>query len=277
MYMQFYGFDKMPFNNTPDTRFFFHSEQHQEALSSLLYAVNERKGFMLLTGEIGAGKTTVCRAFLNRLDPSTKVAVITNTRLTERQLLQSICEEFGLWIPGNVGKVTLFNELNTFLVDQYRQGANTVLIVDEAQNLRPEVLEEIRLISNLETERDKLIQIVLMGQPELREIVELPELKQLKQRIVLRYHLYPLSEKETQAYIFHRLKVAGATGNLKFSRSALAAIHQYSGGIPRVVNIICDNALLLGFVQETRKISESLVQEVIRDLEGSRKALQGAV
>lgn len=276
MYQEFYGFDKMPFNNTPDTRFFFHSEQHQEALSSLLYCVNERKGFMLLTGEIGAGKTTVCRAFLNRLDPATKVAVITNTRLTERQLLQSICEEFGLWIPGNVGKVTLFNELNTFLVDQYRQGANTVLIVDEAQNLRPEVLEEIRLISNLETERDKLIQIVLMGQPELREIVELPELRQLKQRIVLRYHLYPLSDKETQSYIFHRLKVAGATGNLKFSRSALSLIHQYSGGIPRVVNILCDNALLLGFVQETRKISEALVQEVIRDLEGTRHALQNA-
>jgi len=276
MYQQFYGFDKMPFNNTPDTRFFFHSEQHQEALSSLLYCVNERKGFMLLTGEIGAGKTTVCRAFLNRLEPSTKVAVITNTRLTERQLLQSICEEFGLWIPGNVGKVTLFNELNTFLVDQYRQGANTVLIVDEAQNLRPEVLEEIRLISNLETERDKLIQIILMGQPELREIVELPELRQLKQRIVLRYHLYPLSEKETQAYIFHRLKVAGASGNLKLSRSALSLVYQYSGGIPRVINILCDNALLLGFVQETRKISEALVQEVIRDLEGTRKALQGA-
>jgi general secretion pathway protein A len=275
MYQQFYGFDKLPFNNTPDTRFFFHSEQHQEALSSLLYCVNERKGFMLLTGEIGAGKTTVCRAFLNRLDPSTKVAVITNTRLTERQLLQSICEEFGIWIPGNVGKVTLFNELNTFLVDQYRQGANTVLIVDEAQNLRPEVLEEIRLISNLETERDKLVQIVLMGQPELRDIVELPELKQLKQRIVLRYHLYPLSEKEAQTYIFHRLKCAGATGNLKFSRTALDLIHQYSGGIPRVINILCDNALLLGFVQETRKISEPLVREVIRDLEGTRRALQG--
>jgi general secretion pathway protein A len=275
MYQQFFGFDKMPFNNTPDTRFFFHSEQHQEALSSLLYAVNERKGFTLLTGEIGAGKTTVCRSFLNRLEPSTKVAVVTNTRLTERQLLQSICEEFGIWIPGSVGKVTLFNELNTFLTDQYRQGANTVLIVDEAQNLRPEVLEEIRLISNLETERDKLIQIVLMGQPELREIVDLPELKQLKQRIVLRYHIFPLSEKEAQSYIFHRLKVAGASGNLKFSRGALQMIHQYSGGIPRVINILCDNALLLAFVQETRKISEDLVKEVIRDLDGARKALQG--
>ncbi len=272
MYQQFYGLDKMPFNTTPDTRFFFHSEQHQEALSSLLYAVNERKGFVLLSGEIGAGKTTVCRAFLNRLDPSTKVAVITNTRLTERQLLQSICEEFGLWIPGNVGKVTLFNELNSFLVEQYRQGANVVLIVDEAQNLRPEVLEEIRLISNLETERDKLIQIVLMGQPELREIVDLPELKQLKQRIVLRFHLYPLSERETQAYVFHRLRISGADGSLKFSRRALKAIYEYSGGIPRVVNIICDNVLLLGFVHETRKISESLVREVIRDLEGARHA-----
>jgi general secretion pathway protein A len=273
MYQHFYGLKKMPFNTTPDTRFFFHSEQHQEALSSLLYAVNERKGFVLLTGEIGAGKTTVCRAFLNRLDPSTKVAVITNTRLTERQLLQAVCEEFGLWIPGNVGKVTLFNELNTFLIDQYRQGSNVVLIVDEAQNLRPEVLEEVRLISNLETERDKLIQIVLMGQPELREIMELPELKQLKQRIVLRFHLYPLSEREAQAYIFHRLKMAGADGSLKFSRKALRAVYEYSGGIPRVVNIICDNALLLGFVQETRKISEQLVREVIRDLEGSRRAL----
>ena len=271
MYQHFYGLRKMPFNTTPDTRFFFHSEQHQEALSSLLYAVNERKGFVLLTGEIGAGKTTVCRAFLNRLDPATKVAVITNTRLTERQLLQSICEEFGLWIPGNVGKVTLFNELNSFLVEQYRQGANVVLIVDEAQNLRPEVLEEIRLISNLETERDKLIQIVLMGQPELREIVELPELKQLKQRIVLRFHLYPLSEKEAQAYVFHRLRVAGADGSLKFSRKALKAVYEYSGGIPRVINIVCDNVLLLGFVHETKKISESLVREVIRDLEGARK------
>ena len=274
MYQEFFGFDKMPFNNTPDTRFFFHSEQHQEALSTLLYAVNERKGFMLLTGEIGAGKTTVCRAFLNRLEATTKVAVITTTRLTERQLLQSICEEFGLWIPGSVGKVTLFNELNTFLVDQYRQGANTVLVVDEAQNLRPEVLEEVRLISNLETEQDKLIQIILMGQPELRDIVELPELKQLKQRIVLRYHLYPLSEREAQAYVFHRLKVAGAGGNLKFSRSALSLMHQYSGGIPRVINILCDNALLLAFVQETKKISEAIVQEVIRDLEGARRAAE---
>ena len=271
MYQEFFGFDKMPFNNTPDTRFFFHSEQHQEALSTLLYAVNERKGFMLMTGEIGAGKTTVCRAFLNRLEANTKVAVITNTRLTERQLLQSICEEFGLWIPGSVGKVTLFNELNTFLVDQYRQGSNTVLVVDEAQNLRPEVLEEVRLISNLETEQDKLIQIILMGQPELRDIVELPELKQLKQRIVLRYHLYPLSEREAQAYVFHRLKVAGAGGNLKFSRSALQLVHQYSGGIPRVVNILCDNALLLAFVHESKKISEGIVQEVIRDLEGARR------
>jgi general secretion pathway protein A len=272
MYQGFYGLTKMPFNTTPDTRFFFHSEQHQEALSSLLYAVSERKGFMLLTGDIGAGKTTVCRAFLNRLDPNTKVAVITNTRLTERQLLQSICEEFGLWIPGNVGKVTLFNELNAFLIDQYRQGNTVVLIVDEAQNLRPEVLEEIRLISNLETERDKLIQMILMGQPELRDIIELPELKQLKQRIVLRFHLYPLSERESQAYIFHRLKVSGADGSLKFSRKALRAVYEYSGGIPRVINIVCDNALLLGFVQETRKISEAIVREVIRDLEGSRTA-----
>ena len=159
-------------------------------------------------------------------------------------------------------------------MDQYRQGANVVLIVDEAQNLRPEVLEEIRLISNLETERDKLIQIILMGQPELRDIVELPELKQLKQRIVLRYHLYPLSEREAQAYVFHRLKVAGAGANLKFSRSALQLIQQYSGGIPRVVNILCDNALLLAFVHESRKISEGIVQEVIRDLEGARRANQ---
>jgi general secretion pathway protein A len=273
MYQHFYGLERMPFNTTPDTRFFFHSDQHQEALSSLLYAVNERKGFTLLTGEIGAGKTTVCRAFLNRLDPDTKVAVITNTRLTERQLLQAICEEYGLWIPGNVGKVTLFNELNTFLVDQYRQGANVVLIVDEAQNLRPEVLEEIRLISNLETERDKLIQIILMGQPELQQIVELPELKQLKQRISTRFHLCPLSEKEAQAYIFHRLKVAGADGSLKLSRTALNAVYAYSGGIPRVINIVCDNSLLLGFVQETKKITEEIVKEVIRDLEGSRKQL----
>jgi len=270
MYQHYYGLTKMPFNTTPDTRFFFHSEQHQEALSSLIYAISERKGFVLLTGEIGAGKTTICRALLNRLDPNTKVAVITNTRLTGKQLLQTICEEFNLWIPGNVGKVTLFSELNSFLVDQYRMGANVVLVIDEAQNLRPDVLEEVRLISNLETERDKLLQIILMGQPELRDIVDLPELKQLKQRIVLRFHLYPLTEKEAKDYIFHRLKVAGANGQLKFTKNALREIYSYSGGIPRVINIICDNALLLGFVRETKKISEDIISEVVADLECAR-------
>jgi len=273
MYAPFFRLKREPFSIAPDPRFLFMSEAHREALAHLLYGLAGGGGFVLLTGEIGAGKTTVCRAFLNRLDPDTKVAVITNTRLTERQLLQAICEEYGLWIPGNVGKVTLFNELNTFLVDQYRQGANVVLIVDEAQNLGPEVLEEIRLISNLETERDKLIQIILMGQPELQQIVELPQLKQLKQRIVTRFHLHPLSEKEMQAYIFHRLKVAGADGSLKLSRSALTAVYAYSGGIPRVINIVCDNSLLLAFVQETKKITDEIVKEVIRDLEGNRKQL----
>ena len=271
MYQHYYGLSKMPFNTTPDTRFFFHSEQHQEALSSLIYAISERKGFVLVTGEIGSGKTTVCRALLNRLDPNTKVAVITNTRLTGKQLLQSICEEFNLWIPGNVGKVTLFSELNAFLVDQYRMGQNVVLIVDEAQNLRPEVLEEVRLISNLETERDKLVQIILMGQPELRDIIDLKELRQLKQRIVLRFHLYPLNEREMRNYIFHRLKVAGADGSLKFTKTALGRIFEYSGGIPRVVNILSDNALLLGFVKETKKITEGIIEEVVKDLEVARQ------
>ena len=268
MYQHYYGLSKMPFNTTPDTRFFFHSEQHQEALSSLIYAISERKGFVRVTGEIGSGKTTVCRALLNRLDPNTKVAVLTNTRLTGKQLLQSICEEFNLWIPGNVGKVTLFSELNAFLVDQYRMGQNVVLIVDEAQNLRPEVLEEVRLISNLETERDKLVQIILMGQPELRDIVDLKELRQLKQRIVLRY---PLNEREMRNYIFHRLKVAGADGSLKFTKTALGRIFEYSGGIPRVVNILSDNALLLGFVKETKKITEGIIEEVVKDLEVARQ------
>ena len=270
MYQHYYGLNKMPFNTTPDTRFFFHSEQHQEALSSLIYAISERKGFVLITGEIGSGKTTICRALLNRLDPNTKVAVVTNTRLTGKQLLQAVCEEFNLWIPGNVGKVTLFSELNSFLVDQYRMGQNVVLIIDEAQNLRPEVLEEVRMISNLETERDKLVQIILMGQPELRDIIDLDELKQLKQRIVLRFHLYPLTEKESRDYIFHRLKVAGASGTLKFTKGALREVYEYSGGIPRVINILCDNALLLGFVRETKRITDDVIREVITDLEGAR-------
>jgi general secretion pathway protein A len=169
-----------------------------------------------------------------------------------------------------VGKVTLASELNSFLSDQYRMGQNVVLLIDEAQNLGPDVLEEVRLISNMESERDKLVQIILMGQPELRDIVELPQLKQLKQRIVLRFHLYPMTERESTDYILHRLKVAGADKHLKFTKGALKEIFAYSGGIPRVINILCDNALLLGFVRETKKITDEVVREVITDLEGAR-------
>ena len=263
MYKSFYGFQKLPFSVTPDTDFFFPSSKHVEALSSMVYAIKEKKGFVALTGEIGAGKTTVCHLLLNKLDVNVKTAMITNTLLTRKQMLESICNEFGLKRRVRPTKLELIELLQRFLIQQYKKDNHVILIIDEAQNLSMSTLEEVRLLSNLETEKDKLLQILLIGQPELKETLERPELRQLKQRICISYHISPFSNGETINYINHRLKIAGSNGGVRFSSGALQSIHQYSGGIPRLINIACDQTLLLGYVRETKKISQALVFDAI--------------
>ncbi len=265
MYLEYFGFDKMPFNTTPDSRFFFPSSKHAEALASLIYAVNERKGFVVVTGEVGAGKTTVCRILLNRIDPSTKVALITSTNITCEQLFEAVCLQLGLDATGK-NKATIIEMLHEYLLDQLQQGNTVLLIIDEAQNLSSEVLEEVRMLSNLETEREKLLQLVLLGQPELRRRLHLPELRQFRQRIVVTYHLSALSLQEMIQYIFYRLKVAGGMDKVKFTRRAINEIYEYSKGIPRVVNIICDSALLSCFVRDVRVVSQRIVEEVVHEL-----------
>jgi len=265
MYEKFYNFSEKPFNTTPDTKFFFPSPKHQEALASLIYAVDERKGFVVITGEIGSGKTTVSRNLLNKLNFSTKVALITNTNLTPKELIAEILDEFEVEYKGGT-KQKLISQLNKYLIQQLSAGMNMVLIIDEAQNLPTKVLEEVRMLSNLETEKEKLIQIILMGQPELRTKLNNPKLEQFKQRIAVYYHLNPLNKKETHDYILHRLSLVNSNGfdNI-FTAEAIDLIHQNSKGIPRLINLICDSALLSGFVSEKRAITERIVKEVIRE------------
>jgi len=264
MYEKFYNFTEKPFNTTPDTKFFFPSPKHSEALNSLIYAVSERKGFVVITGEIGAGKTTVCRAMLNKVDANTKIALITNTHLTCKELIAEILEELEVdYKPGT--KQKLLSQLNAYLISQLAADINVVLIIDEAQNLTPTVLEEVRMLSNLETEKDKLIQIILLGQPQLKAKLQNPRLEQFKQRIALYYHLQALTLTETQEYIIHRIKLVSENGADYFTPEAVNLIHSYSGGIPRLVNLLCDSALLSGYVSDIRRINEQIIQEVIKE------------
>lgn len=266
MYEQFYGLQEKPFNVTPDTKYFFPGEKHQEALNSLIYALNERKGFVTVTGEIGSGKTTVWHALLNALSLKTKVALITNPRLTPRQMMMAILEELEIPFRETWPKVKLLSALNSYLLEQISLGFNVALIVDEAQNLSPDALEEVRLLSNLETEKEKLLQIILMGQPELKSVLALPRLKQLRQRISVYYHIAPLTLQETQAYIFHRLRVAGNSAQDIFNAEALAAIYRHTGGIPRRINNLCDSALLTGFVREVRVLDAGIIDETAHEM-----------
>ena len=265
MYLDYFGFDKMPFNTTPDSRFFFPSSKHAEALASLIYAVAERKGFVVITGEVGAGKTTVCRILLNRIDPNTKVVLVTNTHITCDEMFEIVCGQLGLDVNGR-DKATRIQMLNAYLLEQLEQKAAVLLIIDEAQNLSSDVLEEVRMLSNLETEREKLLQVILLGQPELRRRLHLPELRQFRQRIVVTYHLTALSLQETIQYIFYRLRVAGGLDRVKLTRRAVNEIFDYSKGIPRLINIICDSALLSCFVRNVKVISQRIVEEVVHEL-----------
>lgn len=270
MYEHFFGLREKPFNVTADPAFLFLSHRHKEALSHLVYGINERKGFLEITGEIGAGKTTLCKALLNSLDRDTKTALILNPDLSKFQLLKAILQDYGVGFTKNSG-ISLLNKLNNFLLQQLTEGNNVVLIIDEAQNLRASMLEEIRLLSNLETEKEKLLQIVLVGQPELREKLKSPRLKQLRQRISVRYHILPLEKNDTEKYIRHRLLVAGAKNSVEFDQEAVEEIYEYSRGIPRLINVICDKTLLAAFVRETKLIGSKLIRESIEELEGNIK------
>ncbi|GAW65854.1 ATPase [Geoanaerobacter pelophilus] len=268
MYCEFYGFRESPFTITPNPRFLFLSDHHREALAHLLYAVESRVGFVELTGEVGTGKTTVLRTFLNRLDGrGHRTALIFNPCLSSLELLKSVNREFGLSCESD-SRVDLLQVLNEFLLEQKAAGHSVVLVMDEAQNLSPEVLEQIRLISNLETETDKLIQIVLSGQPELLAVLAREELRQLNQRITVRYHLLPMDFDSTRRYIDHRMELAGCHRAAEFSNAALKRIFRFSGGVPRLVNVVCDRALLIGFTHESRIVSGSMAAQAVSEVAG---------
>ena len=268
MYQEFYGLREKPFSLTPDPQFLFLSESHRTAIDSLLYGIDQREGFIVITGDIGTGKTTICRAVLEKMDKNVKTAVIFNSLLSERELLESILQDFGLPSRGR-SKKELIDELNKFLLDQLSRGGNVALLIDEAQNLSIPVLEQIRMLSNLETEKEKMLQIVLVGQPELDQKLQIPQLKQLNQRIGIRHRLLPLNRQETEYYINQRLTVAGGHGRIIFSRSALKEIYRFSKGIPRLINLICDRALLGGFVEQAFEINRKMVRRARKNLEGS--------
>ena len=265
MYKNFYGLKEYPFNVTSDPSFFFSSTHHSEAFSHLIYGIQQRKGILVITGEIGTGKTTLCRALLNQLDNATRTALILYPNFSELQLLQLIVKDLGIETPAR-NKAALIGRLNDFLLAEATQGHNVVLIVDEAQNLKARQLEQIRLLSNLETEKEKLLQIVLVGQPELSDMLKQRPLRQINQRIAVRYHILPLEREELKKYIAHRLRVAGARETLSFSDSAIAEIYQYSGGTPRLVNILCDRALLAGYVAETFIITDAMIKKCIEEI-----------
>ncbi|MGA9421457.1 MAG: AAA family ATPase [Rhodanobacteraceae bacterium] len=261
MYLDYYGLKEPPFSITPDPRYVFLSERHRDALAHLLYGVGKGGGggFVQLTGEVGTGKTTLSRLLLEQLPENTRVALVLNPRLSPLELVETVCEELKLDIGGKHGSLkALTDTLNTFLLDAYAQGLRVVLIVDEAQDLSSESLEQVRLLTNLETPTQKLLQIILLGQPELREILAEPGLRQLAQRITARYHLTPLDAAETEAYVRHRMAVAGSP-RVPFSRLGLRALYQRSGGIPRLINVIADRALMAGYAREQTSFGESLV------------------
>ena len=269
MYTQFFGLSRAPFSIAPDPHYLFMSERHREALAHLLFGLKSGGGFVLLTGEIGAGKTTVCRLFLEQIPPKCNVAYIFNPKQTVIELLRSICDEFGINLSAISATATIkdfIDPLNTYLLATHAVHQNNVLIIDEAQNLSADVLEQLRLLTNLETNERKLLQIVLIGQPELRSMLAQPELEQLAQRVIARFHLQALSPHETAQYITHRLSVAGSSGAVPFSRRAMRQVHRRARGIPRRINLLCDRALLGAYAQGKREVDAAIIEQAAREV-----------
>jgi len=266
MYEEYFGLNTKPFELVPNPDFLYLSKAHKKALIYLDYGIQEGVGFILITGEVGTGKTTIIRNILKKLKSKYTVAKVFNTKVSSEQLFAMINDDFGLETKGK-DKITLIKELNEFLIDRYANNHQTILIIDEAQNLSEELLEEIRMLSNLETDTQKLLQIILVGQPELRKTLAKPELRQLRQRISISCHIQPLSKEETEEYIFHRLQIAGNRDAINFEEGVFDFIYSYSRGIPRLINIICDFLLLSAFVEETNTISKKMAAEVIGELD----------
>jgi len=279
MYEEFFHLKAKPFELVPNPTFLYMSSTHKKAMHYLYYGIKEKAGFILLTGEVGSGKTTLISDLIKRVDPTVTLARVFNTKVNSDQLLAMINDDFGLEVRGK-DKIILLKELNDFLIEQHIRGHNTVLIIDEAQNLKTDLLEEIRMLSNLETDTAKLMQIVLVGQPELRNILSKPEMRQLRQRISISCRIQPLSRKETEEYIFHRLEIAGNREAVAFGDGCMDIIYGQCKGIPRLVNIICDFILLTAFMEERTTIDTAMLRDIVADLDfeklywGSRKLHQ---
>ena len=270
MYESFFGLKESPFNLTPDPRYLFLSTQHREALNHLLYGVKERKGFIVMTGGIGTGKTTLCRAFLAALDDGVDSALVFHAGVSDTELLKTIVQEFDIKMgKGRKTKKNYVDALNRFLLDGFAAGRNAVVLIDEAQNLSRAVLEQLRMLSNLETDREKLLQIVLLGQPELREVLQSPSLRQLNERITVRYELEPLVEAQVREYIEHRIAVAGdGAATVTFAPGAFRLVFGYSRGIPRRINAICDRALLIAYTKDSSIVTTGMIRRATRDIGG---------
>lgn len=261
MYEEFFQLKGKPFELVPNPDFLYLSGTHKKAMVYMDYGLSEKAGFILLTGEVGAGKTTLIRNFIKKLNGTATLSKVFNTKVNAEQLISMINEDFGIESAGK-GKVQLLKELYTFLIKEYEKGRHALLVIDEAQNFTPELLEEVRMLSNLETDDAKLLQIILVGQPELRSVLSLPELRQLRQRISIACHLSPLTREETEGYIFHRLEVAGNRNAVTISPEAMNAVYVYSKGIPRLVNVLCNFLMLTAFTEQTREVMADMVHDV---------------
>ncbi|WBS04338.1 AAA family ATPase [Pseudoduganella sp. SL102] len=270
MYTRFFNLTRSPFSIAPDPRYLYMSERHREALAHLLYGVGSGGGFVLLTGEIGAGKTTVCRCFIEQVPPGCQLAYIFNPKLSVEELLQSVCDEFRIALPAGAATVKHYvDAINRHLLESHARGANNVLVIDEAQNLSAAVLEQLRLLTNLETSERKLLQIILIGQPELRTMLAQPELEQLAQRVIARYHLGSLSAAEAGQYIAHRLAVAGLAGPSPFPAGVTALVHALTQGVPRRINLLCDRALLGAYVENKAQVTRKIVRRAAQEVFGA--------